>query len=122
VYLNLVIRPGDRVRAAVTAEGSGRFTLSLADLTSGRSFTTRQSQGGSSRSSAEVVVEAPTFSRLLPLADFGRVRFTDVSVDGRGLSDYAWRRVDMRGTGRAGATASELSADGRSFTVDWLPR
>lgn len=69
-----------------------------------------------------MVVEAPTFSRLLPLADFGRVRFTGISVDGRGLGDYAWRRVEMRGTGRAGATASELAADGRSFTVEWLPR
>jgi hypothetical protein len=120
VDVPITIAAGDSVTARVVADGGGTFTLSLRDNTSGRQFSTRQVDAAAKLSSAEVVTEAPSSSQgLLPLADFGRVRFSDARANGRPLGAFVWSRVNMTtGTTRQ-ATPSELSAGGSSFAVVW---
>ena len=77
----------------------------------------------SSRSSAEWVQEAPSSGRgIMPLDDFGTIRFTDGSAvrDGKtmGLSTLGATPVAMiNRAGQAVAQPSTLGADGSSFTV-----
>jgi hypothetical protein len=67
-----------------------------------------------------VVTEAPSSSDgLVPLADFGAVRFTQARANGRPLGALPWSKVDMVVDGRRQAGASSLSAGGSSFTVSW---
>src|SRR5579884_3947197 len=66
-YSNTV-RPGDRITETVSY-ASGTYTLTLADSTEGWTKTTRKSESGLARSSAEVIAEAPSSSTgVLPLA------------------------------------------------------
>src|SRR6185369_254890 len=69
-YTNTV-RPGDHFTASVTFSGTSTYTLKLSDTTQGWSHTTVKNQSGLSRSSAEVITEAPSSSSgVLPLANF----------------------------------------------------
>ncbi len=120
VDVPMTIAAGDSITASVVADGGGTFTLSLRDNTNGQRFSTKQVDAAARLSSAEVVAEAPSStSGLLPLADFGRVRFTDARVNGRPLGAFAWSKVNMTTGASRQATASGLSSDGSSFTVVW---
>src|SRR6266498_3841355 len=67
-YTNTV-RPGDHFTASVTFSGTSTYTLTISDTTRGWSHSTVKSQSGLSRSSAEVITEAPSStSGVLPLA------------------------------------------------------
>jgi hypothetical protein len=74
---NFPVRPGDRISAEVSYSSSTKlFTVTLADETSGKSFSTSTSVSSAARSSAEWIAEAPSSnSGVLPLADFGTVDF-----------------------------------------------
>ena len=120
VDVPLTIAPGDTITASVVADGRGTFILSLRDVTSGLGFSTRQVDAAAALSSAEVVTEAPTSTNgLLPLADFGAVRFVAVQVNGRPLGASAWSRVNMTAGPSRQATTSALTAGGSRFTVVW---
>lgn len=76
------VKPGDVLTSKVSVSGS-TFTLTLVD--SGRwTFTTAQSGSGLAQSSAEVIAEAPSSCgytcRVLPLADFGTVSFSNAEA------------------------------------------
>lgn len=149
VRLNLAIHAGDRISAKVAVDGSA-VTVSLSDQTTGKSVTKTRHMANPDTSSAEWIAEAPaakTFgskARILPLADFGTVTFTNATAtaDGHsgGISDSQWSatRIQLRSstssapTGGAppgfaaqqsfaqstsGATTSTLSGD--SFSVAW---
>ena len=78
---SLAIKPGDRMSAEVKYIGSGKFTLSLANLTSGKSYATTQSSTTAVRQSAELIVEAQTVNGVItPLANFGTLLFTNPSL------------------------------------------
>jgi hypothetical protein len=80
VNFSLAIRPGDRVSARVSY-ASGKFTLSLRNLTTGTSYTTTQTSTTALRRSAEFIVEARTLSGgITPLANFGTVKFTNTAT------------------------------------------
>ena len=116
----LTIAPGDSVTASVVADGQGSFLLSLSDNTNGQRFTTRQVDAAAPLSSAEVVAEAPSSAQgLLPLADFGAVRFAGVRANGRPLAQFDSSRVIMTSGSRTVAAASALSRSGTEFTVAW---
>ncbi len=71
------VRPGDHMSGSVTFSGTSTFTLVLKDTTQGWTQTVVKNQSGLARSSAEVIVEAPSSSSgVLPLADFGTVNLT----------------------------------------------
>jgi hypothetical protein len=99
VQLNLSVHPGDRMSGKVSANGTN-VTVSISDLTTGKSVTKALQMSNPDTSSAEWVAEAPSAStqagsyQVLPLADFGKVTFTGASATAGGhtgsISDSNW--------------------------------
>jgi hypothetical protein len=70
------VAPGDSMSASVTFSGTETYTLVLTDSTQDWTQTITENESGLSRSSAEVITEAPSSeSGVLPLADFGTVNY-----------------------------------------------
>ena len=124
------VHPGDQMTAWVVSNPSGTsFYLSEKDTTAGWTFSTTQTASGFARSSAEVVAEAPSSCSLLfcsevPLSNFGQVSFSGADViDNSGnngpLSSYAANQITMSSNGKTLAVPSNLSSDGRSFSITW---
>jgi hypothetical protein len=125
------VHSGDQMTAWVASNASGTtFFLALKDATAGWFFGTTQSASpGYGRSSAEVVAEAPSSCNILscselPLADFGQVGFGNADlIDNAGkngsLADFNVNAITMSMGGKTLAVPSNLSADGRSFSVSW---
>ncbi len=146
VTLKLTVHPGDRVSAKVTVSGTS-VTVSMSNLTTGKSVTKTLHMSDPDTSSAEWIAEAPSVStrdgndQTLPLADFGKVTFTHAAATAEGhtgsVSDSGWsaEKIDLvsatggfggyPGRGRAvalatgGATTSSLSSSGSRFSVTW---
>jgi peptidase A4-like protein len=123
------VHPGDTISAEVSRSGS-TYTLTIKNVTTGRSFSTTSSQSGLANSSAEWVAEAPALCRvscqIQPLADFGAVDFSGSYTTGNGhtgaISDSAWSNdaitmVTNGGTVKAQPTA--LTSNGTAFSVVW---
>ncbi|HXA73738.1 MAG TPA: G1 family glutamic endopeptidase [Acidimicrobiales bacterium] len=125
------VHPGDQMTAWVASNGSGTtFYLALKDTTAGWFFgTTQNASPGFGRSSAEVVAEAPSSCNILfcsevPLSDFGQVGFGNADlIDNSGnngsLAAFNANAITMAVGNRTLAVPSNLSADGRSFSVSW---
>jgi hypothetical protein len=120
-YTNTV-RPGDHFSASVTFTGTETYTLVLTDSTQGWTHTTVKNETGLDRSSAEVITEAPSSeSGVLPLADFGTVRFTASRVNGRVLRKLRPIKIVMiDGGGLAKDSTSALGAAGGAFHNTWI--
>jgi hypothetical protein len=147
VRTTLKVSAGDRISASVTVKGT-TVTLKLRNLTTKVGFTKRLKMAAPDVSSAEWIAEAPSTltpggTRVLPLTDFGTVRFTTataVSTSGHSgtISDPAWSatRISLvsRGAGNSppgypgnryasyDQSASEaiptpLASSGRAFAV-----
>jgi len=117
---------GDKVTASVTADG-GVYTLSVHDLTSGKSFTAIKACNTCQNSSAGV--SAGSLSGVPP-ANFGVVNFTAiVVVDGGGvsggLSNAAWKTLKLTQPGSPHTVAGPLhtfsSPAHSAFTDTWVP-
>jgi Peptidase A4 family len=120
VYAPLSLSPGDTVTASVTYLGGDRFTMSLTNTTTGQRFSITRSDPEHRLVSAEAVAEAPTQrGGLLPLSNFGVVRFSDVTVGGRPVGTVPWERVTMTDGSQTNALPSGLGSDGASFSVSW---
>jgi hypothetical protein len=144
VRLNLTISPGDHVSGKVTVNGTN-ITVSVSDDTTGDSATKTLQMSNPDVSSAEWIAEAPSqcdgsgACQPLPLADFGKVNFTNASATANGhigtISDPSWSTSPvslnsdgagaggaefLSATSSAGATPSGLSSDGASFSVSYL--
>lgn len=124
--ISMAIHPGDRMWAQVHYAGNA-FTLTLKDLTTGKTFSVTQKSGKAQRSSAEWVQEAPWSGGVLPLASFGAVTFTNASATLRGhagaIDDPAWAydRIDMANSaGATKAATGALSSGGTAFDVTWV--
>lgn len=75
------LQPGDAMSASVSGDASGNFTLTLTDHNQGWTETENLQSSSATRSSAEVMTEAPSSGgTVLPLANFGTVTFTGVSA------------------------------------------
>ncbi len=113
--------------AEVEYLGSGRFQLTITDVTTGAKFSTTQRLNSAKRSSAEWTAEAPSsVSSVLPLADFGKVSFTSSQATLNGhigtISDNAWQHDAITMTTPSGtvkALPSSLSNGGTTFSVTW---
>jgi len=120
--ISLDVAPGDSVTVTITEQSSGEWLIAMDNNTTRASYQ-RTVHYNSSRSSAEWIQEAPSTSRgIVPLDDFGTVRFTAGSAvrDGRtrDLSGLGATPVAM--VNRAGQTIalpSTLGADGSTFAV-----
>ncbi len=119
------VRPGDRVSASVTAvPHSDDFTLRLTDTTGKWTVTRTAASPEGTGASAEIIAEAPSgseqYDSVLPLADFHRVTFTGVTVDGKPLGSVGGaRRIAMvDDSGAPMATVSGVTSG--SFGVTWV--
>jgi hypothetical protein len=121
VRLGRKVRPGDKLSASVTFGAARSYTLVLRDRTRGWKHTITRKRAGLARSSAEVITEAPSSAGgVVPLADFGTVRFTATRVNGILLRRHSPTKivmVDRRS--RRKDTTSALSRAG-SFRNTWL--
>jgi len=128
----VTIAPGDRIRAMV-GFADGAFTLQLADLTSGGTFSIVRSVSDAPRQTAEWIVEAPMIGcpddcAIAPLPRFPQVTFSDAYMSTgaqRGaIDDDNWANgtTEMVRDGTVRASVSGLSVDGTSFNVTWRHR
>jgi Peptidase A4 family len=148
VRVALKVSAGDRIAASVKVTGS-TVTLALKDVTTGKSFTKSLTMPFPDTSSAEWIAEAPAAltpggEEILPLTDFGTVRFTSATATSSAghtgsVSDTAWTATKIRlesssgggagpgpfgqftsaVTGSATATPSSLRTSGSAFNVTW---
>jgi len=120
--VSLSVAPGDSVTVTITEQSTGNWLIVMVNNTTTSSYQ-RTVRYNSSRSSAEWIQEAPSSSRgVIPLDDFGVVRFTAGSAvrDAKsfGLSALGASAVAMiNRAGQAIAQPSVLGADGSSFVV-----
>ena len=133
---SVTIHPGDTVSAEVHYVNSTvGFRILLDDVTTGVSYTHAGKVASAARSSAEWIGEAPSSSKVLPLANFGTVKFgtdatgvagTDTATVGGttgAIGSFAAstvHRINMTtGTGTTKAATSVLTPDGTSFNITW---
>ena len=117
VTYNNVVEPGDVITETVSY-ASNTYTLTLTDSTEGWSKKTTKKESGLSRSSAEVIAEAPYSGGVLPLDDFGTVNFSNSTVNGASLSSTNPTGINMvSDSGVPEATISGLS--GGNFSITW---
>jgi hypothetical protein len=120
--VSLAVAPGDSVTVTISEQSSGEWLIAMANNTTKSSYQ-RAVRYSSSRSSAEWVQEAPSSGRgIIPLDDFGSVRFTAGSAvrDGKTLTLSALGASAVAMINRSGqviAQPSTLGADGSSFTI-----
>ena len=120
--VSLVVNAGDSVTVTITEQSSDEWLIVMVNNTTESSYQ-RTLRYSSSGSSAEWVQEAPSSARgIIPLDDFGTVRFTAGSAvrDGKTLNLSALGATPVAMINRAGqaiAQPSTLGADGSSFTV-----
>src|SRR5687768_10282469 len=118
----LQVTAGDTVTVTITEQTNGVWLIVMVNNTTSDSYE-KTLRYDSSRSSAEWVQEAPSTTRgIVPLSDFGTVRFIAGSAvrDGvaMGLSSLGATPVAMvNRAGQAIALPSTLGADGSSFVV-----
>ena len=115
------VRPGDSMSASVTFSGTQTYTLVLHDATRGWTQTITQNQAGLDRSSAEVITEAPSSSSgVLPLANFGTVKFSSSTANGTSIGTQSPTQIVMIDNfGAQKDSTSSISAAG-AFSNTWL--
>jgi hypothetical protein len=116
VNFDETIKAGDQLAGSVTYQGSNQFQLTLADSTQGWSQTVTQAMAAATRSSAEIIGEAPCCAAggaPLPLTDFGSVTFASATVNGSAVCDASPFEIVM-----PDVTVSPLSGCG-AFTITY---
>ena len=124
-YSNTV-RAGDHFTATVTWEGGKKFSLYIDDSTEGWSHTTTASLTSTpSRSSAEVIAEAPCCTSsggILNLTNFGTVNFTGNTANGEAIGTAALDPVEINmidSSGNLRDTCSGLTGN-ENFSCTWI--
>lgn len=121
VYFRIKVRPGDRLSASVMFHGADAYTLVLRDRTRGWSHTVTRHEPGLDRSSAEVITEAPSSaSGVLPLSDFGSVRFTAARVNGDVLKKMHPIKIVMIDAGGLAKDATGALSTAGTFRNTWI--
>ncbi|MEZ0089230.1 G1 family glutamic endopeptidase [Streptacidiphilus sp. EB129] len=88
-YFNDPVSTGDSFTGAVSTDGSGNYTLTLTDNTQGWTESTQQQLDGQNVS-AEAVIESPTQS----YPSFGRLDFSNVTVNGQAFDAFGPQAID----------------------------
>jgi hypothetical protein len=135
------ISPGNVISTSVVYSG-GKFTVTIKNVTTGKSYSTSATVSGASRSSAEWIAEAPCCTNsggILPMSDFGTAVFgydstgvsgtnyaTDSSTSGPIGGSIGFPSADIEqinkvssSTSPQTSTCSALSSDGTSFSCTW---
>jgi Peptidase A4 family len=120
------VKPGDHMSASVTFSGTAKYTLVLTDTTRHWTHTIVKRNATLARSSAEVITEAPSSGAtgaVLPLANFGTVRFSLVRINGLVLSKETPSRIVMVENNSAALpldSTSLLGNAGGAFSNTWI--
>ena len=131
------ISPGNIVSAEVKSSAKGTFTVTLTNVSTGKSFSTSGKVASAEQTSAEWIAEAPYSGGVLPLADLNSV-FLGLDYTGQTSSCFATIggttgpiglpafnsnadaiTMDTSG-GTVKAMPSPLSTDGKSFSIAWM--
>jgi hypothetical protein len=120
-YFAATVKAGDVMTASVTESGDV-FTTNLHDAT--RTWTGAAHKTTIvARNSAEVIAEAPSDqSGVLPLADFGTVKFTDARVNGRIIARQNLTQIVMETSGGVVKAQPTPISFGRNFAITWHHR
>ncbi|HZY71068.1 MAG TPA: G1 family glutamic endopeptidase [Thermoplasmata archaeon] len=125
--LAMTISPTNRMSADVHySTSTGKFTLSIKDLTTGKSFSTSSAVSTAKRASAEWIAEAPSIgTSIQPLTNFGWVtfRYASATISGHthsisGFSNIAITMWNTAGT-KVMASVGGLTFSGTTFQVTW---
>ena len=120
VNFSNTVRPGDKMTASVTTNGSGSFTLKISDATQGWSRTVTARLKSAKLASAEVIAEAPSSSSgVLPLANFGTVSFTGASANGTLLTSTTPNIDPITMATGSTVKAQPGSISSGAFSVAW---
>ena len=144
VTLKLKIFPGDKITSTVFINGTD-VLVQVKDRTRHTFFSKHVQMATPDLSSAEWIAEAPSectvtgFCRTVPLTNFASITFSKIAALGNGqggtLSGPGWeptpiqlvpraRRffgdVNASASSTAGASPTNLAADGSAFTVNWV--
>jgi hypothetical protein len=119
------VSPGDTLTASVTYNGNSTYTLAMSS-SRGWHFSTTQS-GSFTNSSAEWIAEAPSSCgrtcRVLPLANFGTMNFSNCTANGATIGSYGssvWEEITMdTSNGTVKAQPSALNGSGNGFSDTW---
>ena len=123
---SLTIHPGDVMTAEVKWISGNKFQLSMTDVTTGKTFTTTQTQTQTAhRSSAEWIVEAPSgASGVLPFPEVTSSLFTACTAVGNSvtgpINGSGWQYNAMTladSSDNALQVPSALTASGTSFVM-----
>ncbi|AKB44257.1 MULTISPECIES: G1 family glutamic endopeptidase [Methanosarcina] len=127
------VKPGDLMSAEIKFE-DGVCYANITDKTTGQSYSAKHADTGYEKKSAEWIVEAPWFNRILPLANFGTTSFgsdytfidstCSAAINGvsGNISSYgsSVNSITMvNNKGQVKAQPSALSSSGTSFNVAW---
>jgi len=122
---SVAVRPGDTISASIAQTSTNEWTLSLSNVSTGRSFSTSLSYV-SSLSSAEWIQENPSYAGggLVLLDNFGTVVFSNATttVNGTTMSAAASNASPITLIGQGGAaghTGVPSAINGSSFTVQY---
>jgi len=126
LIMNVPIQPGDEISAEVQFVAKNKFILSITNFTQNTGFSITKKRAAQ-RTSAEWIVEAPFFRRILSLADFGSVTFNGCSATMEGaegpINSISWHNealtMENPLTSTILAQPGGLIAGGTGFTVDW---
>jgi len=119
IYFSDPVKAGDTMTSSVTTNGSGSFTLVLADPTQGWTKTYTKSLKSAALSSAEVIVEAIGSQEIPPCPDFSSIQFSDVTANGGAFA--AAGTVNSTNLERNGVLLTQDGTlSGTSFPVSWL--
>ena len=121
VYFSNPMAPGDSISASVTFSGTETYTLVLKDNTQGWTQTITQNETGLSRSSAEVITEAPSSSSgVLPLADFGTVNYAGSSDNGSSMDSQSPTSIVMIDNSSQDKDSTSGMSSSGAFSNSWI--
>ncbi|MDA4131114.1 MAG: G1 family endopeptidase [Thaumarchaeota archaeon] len=140
----MAIHPGDKISALVKYSTiTSKFTTTIKDLTTGKSFSHTAAVPGAARSSAEWIAEAPSSPscpytlNICPLPNFGSVSFgkdttlvtgtNTATISGVtkplgmfGSEVDSMTMIDLSSTFVKALPSAKPSTDGTSFSVTWF--
>jgi hypothetical protein len=119
VYYTNTMKPGDKIWAYV-AYKSSKYTMYIEDITQGWHHQTTKTETGLSRSSAEVITEAPSsLTGVLPLSDFGTVSFTKVKANGTLMDTQSPTQIVMVDSSGADKDTTSTMTSAGAFSNTW---
>jgi peptidase A4-like protein len=117
VIPSITVRPGDHFTASIVKGSGTTWSITLADVTSGRSFTINRAYSGPG-TSAEWIQEAPSVNgRVATLAHYGRTAFDPDTLNGASPALNANESGVMVQNGVQVSTPSAPDADTDGFNV-----